>query len=123
VPEAEALMIQDASVAVNLSIPKVPGKKMSLTLGLGHMVDAKAPCAMQGIEILFYLNNRIKSLQTFDLTAPIQEMKLEFDSEELATPFNILSLVPLADSINGKPSRISSSCLYKIHYFDIKIVD
>ena len=124
VPEAEALMIQDAAVPVNLLVPKVPGKKMSLTLGLGQ-ADAKAPCAVpvQGIEILFYLNNTIKSFQAFNLTAPIQEVKLEFAAGELANPFNILSLVPFADSINGKPSRIPLSCLYKINYIDIRMVN
>lgn len=123
VPEAEALLIQDVAVPVNLLVPKVPGKKMSLTLGLGRMADAKDPCAMQGIEILFYLNNTIKSLQAFDLTALTQEVKLEFAAEELTSSFNILSLVPLADSINGKPSGIPLSCLYKIYYLDIRIVD
>jgi hypothetical protein len=124
VPEAEALMIQQAYISVNLLVPKVPGKKMSLTLGLGQ-ADAKAPCAIpvQGIELLFYLNNTIKSLQTFDLTAPTQEVKLEFAAEELASPFNILSLVPLADSTNGKSRRIPLSWLYKINYIDIRTVD
>lgn len=123
VPEAGALMIQDASVPVNLLIPKVPGKKMSLILGLGRRADAKDPSAMQGIEIICHLNNIIKSLQTFDLTAPTQEIKLEFTAEELARPFNILSLVPLADSVNGKPSRIPLSCLYKINYIDIGMIE
>jgi hypothetical protein len=123
VPEAEALMIQEAYIPVNLLVPKVPGKKMSLTLGLGRMADTKAPSTVQRIEILFYLNNTIKSLQTFDLTAPTQKVKLEFDSEELASPFNILSLVPLADSTNGSSRRIALSWLYKIYYIDIRIVD
>jgi len=123
VPEAEALMIQDAAVPVNLLVPKVPGKKMSLTLGLSHMADAKISCPVQGIEILFYLNNTIKSLQTFDLTAPTQEVKLEFAAEELASSFNILSLVPLADSTNGKTRNIPLSCLYKIHYLDIGMAE
>ena len=96
---------------------------MSLILGLGQAADAKSPCTAQGIEILFYLNNKIKSLQTFDLTSPNQEIKLEFAAEELVSPFNILSLVPLADSINEQSRRISSSCLYKISYIDIRMVD
>ena len=122
-PEAEALVIQQAYIPVNLLVPKVPGKKMSLTLGLGRMADTKAPSTVQGIEILFYLNNTIKSLQTFDLTVPTQEVKLEFAAEELASPFNILSLVPLADSTNGKTERILLSWLYKINYIDIRVVD
>jgi hypothetical protein len=123
VPEEEALMIQAPTYPVNLLIPKVPGKKMSLILGLGRAVDAKSPCTAQGIEILFYLNNKIKSLRTFDLTSPNQELKLEFAAEELAGPFNILSLVPLADLINEQSRRISLSCLYKIRYIDIRTVD
>jgi len=121
VPEVEALMVQEPATPVNLLVPKVPGKKMSLTLGLGHMADVKNPCAAQEIKILFYLNNTIKSLQAFDLASPTQEVKLEFAAEELVSTFNILSLVPLADSTNTQ-ERIPLSCLYKIYYLDIRMV-
>jgi hypothetical protein len=123
VPEAEALIVQAPTYPVNLLIPKVPGKKMSLILGLGFAANGKSLCSAQGIEILFYLNNKIKSIQRFDLTSPNQEIKLDFSAEELANPFNILSLVLITDSINEQSRRISLPCLYKINYIDIRMVD